>query len=285
MISAAIYIYSLRQLAKNYVFYIIAFGVIVLMPLSTIIDKTALNTQLDLVSSYPCALLFGLSLIVSQNIVSGNFAQGASDYLPLILSRPITRAQYVITKLFALMTVVVCVSLLQATMLFAIGDAYTHHWTNSLIICSVIQRVIDSISVCVALLLVSLLPTRQLFGFGVIVLELVGLSHLALDFDMYTPPTASALHGALAHTGISAWLNQYLFPLVTVSDFSSLKQLTFTLMTQLADLIAPRFFVFDFLTNTNFDLCPLIIYLMNLSIGLILSLLLLNTRDINYAAE
>ena len=85
--------------------------------------------------------------------------------------------------------------------------------------------------------------------------------------------------------GISEWLNHHLFPLITITDLNSLKQLLLTVLTQLSELLAPRFFVFDFFTNSNFDLFPLIVYLMDLSIGLILCLLLLNSRDINYATE
>lgn len=286
MISKAIYLYTLKRMAKHYVFYVIAFGFIVALPLTTLADPNSVTAHNDTVSSYTCALLFGLSIIVSQNIAGGGAAQGGgSDYLPLILSRPISRAQYIFTKWLALSTVVGTVSLLQFLVLCLCGETVTHHWTTLMVFCSLLERVLDALSICIALVMVSLLPTRQMFGYGVIALELIGLDHLIFDFDFYVPAYSSATTRILKHLGVYDWLNRHFLPLIiTCSPHDFLTMLN-NVITQISDLIAPRFFVFDFLTNSTFDIYPLVTYLMNLCVGLVLCNLLLNWRDINYAAE
>ncbi len=286
MISKAIYLYTLKRMAKHYVFYVIAFGFVFLLPLTTLADQASSTAHNDAVSSYTCALLFGLSIIVSQNIAGSGAAQGGgSDYLPLILSRPISRAQYIFTKWLALSTVVGAVSLLQFLMLCMLGETTSHHWTTFMVFCAFIERMLDALSICIALVLVSLLPTRQLFGYGVIGLELIGLNHLVFDFDFYVPAYSSSTTGVLKQLGINDWLNKHFFPLLTTSSFESTLASLNTLVGQLSDLIAPRFFVFDFLTNSTFDIYPLVTYLMNLCVGLVLCNVLLNWRDINYASE
>ncbi|MBS2002166.1 MAG: hypothetical protein JST44_11720 [Cyanobacteria bacterium SZAS LIN-5] len=286
MISKAIYLYTLKRMAKHYVFYVIAFGFIVALPLTTLADSNSVTAHNDAVSSYTCALLFGLSIIVSQNIAGGGAAQGGgSDYLPLILSRPVSRAQYIFTKWLALSTVVGAVSLLQFMVLCLCGETVTHHWTTLMVFCSLLERVLDALSICIALVMVSLLPTRQLFGYGVIALELIGLDHLIFDFDFYVPAYSSASTRILKHLGVYDWLNKHFLPLIiTCSPHDFLTMLN-NVITQVSDVIAPRFFVFDFLTNSTFDIYPLVTYLMNLCVGLVLCNLLLNWRDINYAAE
>lgn len=286
MISKAIYLYTLRRMAKHYVFYVIAFGFIFFLPLTTLADPNSTNAHNDAVSSYTCALLFGLSIIVSQNIAGGGAAQGGgSDYLPLILSRPLSRAQYIFTKWLALATVVGTVSILQFLMLCVCGETVTHHWTTLMVVCSFVERVLDALSICIALVLVSLLPTRQLFGYGVIALEAIGLNHLIFDFDFYVPAYSSATTSVLKHLGIYEWLNKHFLPLLLTCNPHDFLTLLNNLVTQISDLIAPRFFVFDFLTNSTFDIYPLVTYLMNLCVGLVLCNLLLNWRDINYASE
>lgn len=273
-------------MAKHYVFYVIAFGFIFILPFVTLADTNSPNAHNDAVSSYTCALLFGLSIIVSQNIAGGGAAQGGgSDYLPLILSRPISRAQYIFTKWLALATVVGTVSLLQFLMLCIVGEPMTHHWTVLMVVCSFIERILDALSICIALVLVSLLPTRQLFGYGVIALELIGLDHLIFDFDFYVPSYTSATTRALKQLGVYDWLTRHFMPLMMTASPDDILTGISNLINQISDLIAPRFFVFDFLTNSTFDVYPLVTYLMNLCVGLVLCNVLLNWRDINYASE
>lgn len=273
-------------MSKHYVFYVIAFGFIFVLPLTTLADQNSATAHNDAVSSYTCALLFGLSIIVSQNIAGGGAAQGGgSDYLPLILSRPISRAQYIFTKWLALATVVGGVSVLQFLMLCALGETVTHHWTLLMVACAFIERCLDALSICIALVMVSLLPTRQLFGYGVIALELIGLNHLIFDFDFYLPTYSSTTTNMLKHLGIYEWVNKHFVPLLVSCNPHDLLTGLNNCVTQISDLIAPRFFVFDFLTNSTFDIYPLVTYLMNLSVGLVLCNILLNWRDINYASE
>ncbi len=286
MISKAIYLYTLKRMAKHYVFYVIAFGFIFILPLTTLADPNSTTAHNDAVSSYTCALLFGLSIIVSQNIAGGGAAQGGgSDYLPLILSRPISRAQYIFTKWFALSTVVGGVSVLQFLMLCFLGETVNHHWTLLMVICAFVERCLDALSICIALVLVSLLPTRQLFGYGVIALEIIGLNHLIFDFDFYVPVYSSTTTNVLRNLGIYEWVNKHFVPLLITCNPHDLLIGLSNLLTQISDLIAPRFFLFDFLTNSTFDIYPLVTYLMNLSVGLVLCNVLLNWRDINYASE
>lgn len=289
MINRAIYLFTLRRMAKNYVFYFIAFGFIFLLPISTLAEQATSTMHNDAVSSYTCSLLFGLSIIVSQNIAGSGAAQGGgSDYLPLILSRPITRAQYIFTKWIALATVVGTVSMLQFAMLSVFGETSLHHWTDLMVVCAFFERILDALSVCIALVLVSLFPTRQLFGYGVIGLELIGLNHIVFDFDFYVPSsvanTASTMN-ALNQIGVTGWFKHSVFPLISMTSFDTTIEFMTVVLSQLSDFIAPRFFVFDFVSNFTFDLYPLISYLMNLCVGLLICLLLLNWRDINYAAE
>ncbi len=286
MISKAIYLYTLKRMAKHYVFYVIAFGFIVALPLTTLADSNSVSAHNDAVSSYTCALLFGLSIIVSQNIAGGGAAQGGgSDYLPLILSRPVSRAQYIFTKWFALSTVVGGVSVLQFVALCLCGETITHHWTELMVFSAFVERLLDAMSICIALVMVSLLPTRQLFGYGVIALELIGLDHLIFDFDFYVPAYSSATTSLLKHLGVYEWLTKHFLPLIFTCNPHDFFTMLNNLITQISDVIAPRFFVFDFLTNSTFDIYPLVTYLMNLCVGLVLCNLLLNWRDINYASE
>jgi ABC-type transport system involved in multi-copper enzyme maturation permease subunit len=286
MISKAIYLYTLKRMAKHYVFYVIAFGFVLVLPLTTLADTNAANAHNDALSSYTCSLLFGLSIIVSQNIAGGGAAQGGgSDYLPLILSRPISRAQYIFSKWIALSSAVGLISVLQFLMLCLIGETVTHHWTVLMVLCAFLERLLDALSVSIALVLVSLLPTRQLFGYGVIALEMIGLNHLVFDFDFYVPSYSSSTIGVLKQLGIYDWSNRHFLPLLTTCSPQALFAGLNTLIAQVSDVIAPRFFVFDFLTNSTFDIYPLVTYLMNLCVGLVLCNILLNWRDINYASE
>ncbi|HEY9677072.1 MAG TPA: hypothetical protein V6C76_03645 [Drouetiella sp.] len=286
MINKAIYLYTLRRIARHYIFYVIAFGFVFVMPILSFLDPNAGSSHNDSVSSYTCSLLFGLSIIVSLNIAGGGSAQGGgTDYLPLILSRPVSRAQYIFTKWLTLATVTGTVSIAQLVVLCALGEPLAHHWTLLMFFCAVVERVLDAFSVSIALVMVSLLPTRQLFGYGVIALELIGLNHLILDFDFYIPSYSSTTVGVLRNLGVLDWLHKHILPLMTSVDPSTVVAGGTALFNQMIDLVAPRFYVFDFLTNSTFDLYPLVTYAMNLCMGLIICTLMLNWRDINYATE
>jgi hypothetical protein len=135
------------------------------------------------------------------------------------------------------------------------------------------------------MVMVSLMPTRQMFGFGIIALEMIALNRLIFDFDFYSPATSDLFTDSLAKSGLLNWLHAHLFWMVPLPDLI----LPFKALADLAGgtlaIIAPRFYVYDFCTNAAFDWLPFFTYLFNLSAGLLVCVLIINSRDFNYAAE
>jgi len=269
--------------------YIVGLAFIFMVPLASVVEEVPQSVHVDAAASYPCALLFGLTLIVSQNIAGSVSSQaGGSDYLPLILSRPISRSSYVLSKLLALVTLILVVSILQfcvLNFLYLCLVSHGNHIDPTITVCALGERILDAFSVSIALVMVSLLPTRQMFGFGVIALELIALNRLFFDFDFYSPATSDLFTDSLIRSGLFNWLHAQIFWILPWRDLIYPFQFAFTFIGGVFDIIGPRFFVYDFFTNAAFDWLPLFNYLFNISAGLMVCLIMINSRDFNYAAE
>jgi hypothetical protein len=89
----------------------------------------------------------------------------------------------------------------------------------------------------------------------------------------------------LLKSGLLNWLQTHIFSILPLTDLIFPFQMALTIAGGILGIIAPRFYVYDFFTNAAFDWLPFFNYLFNLSAGLMVCLIMINSRDFNYATE
>ena len=121
----AIYLETIKKILRQrfVVFVLFAMGLLIPMALILSPEPPSVNT-IEGWDAFAVSTVVGLITVTASNAIGSSLTIGGrSDYMPLIITRPMHRYQYVISKWLALATIIAVVSTVQH-MLFTISGAY-----------------------------------------------------------------------------------------------------------------------------------------------------------------
>jgi hypothetical protein len=183
------------------------------------------------------------------------------EFLPLIFTRPLTRAQYVMTKWLAVAAIGGILAALQNLIVAFAGTFFGETLSAQALISTIIERFLDAALIGAAMVLV-MLNKHPYFQIAAILSFYVWMTGQTL------PPVSVA--GASAGT-----------------DELSL-QATKTLLSSsqlVSELVLPTVNVYDLLNSHQFWIAPVATYLSMLALYLVLAIAVTNRREFFYGSN
>lgn len=237
---------------------------------------------------YTIAVLGGLIVVTASNCIGSTLSVGGrSDYMPLLITRPMHRFHYVTSKWLALSTVIGAVSLSQHFILLLTGSFTKWTLTPEMIACDFIERVVATLCIASVLTLIYLLPTQNLVLSGIIAFELAMMFNvLSLTFVIPLSATSADLSSlTLQILGIDHWLKDTLFPAIFgASAVQSVSQYT-TVCIGLANFLSPNLHPYDLFTARPFMWAGILEAASNVLLALTLATAVLNAREYHYDSD
>ena len=286
VINKGVYLFTLLRIGRTKTTYFLAMCFALLVPLCGAVTSqlaTGGTTDNLMLHSYPCTFLFGLALAVTVSLIgTASALSGKSDYLPLVLTRPMSRSTYVLSKYFALATVIGIVSFGQVGMIAILSP---DKLPPPLLAAGVLERILDILSVSSVLILVLSLPTRSMIAFAIVFLEFLAAFVLFGQMTHIAPELVGNPALAMANKlgPVNSMYSNYVQPFVPF-DALILSGGQFVFSTILS-FVSPSTFAYDLLNLSNFTPAPWIVYLFDIFASLSMAVVILDHRDVNYATE
>ncbi len=285
----AIYLETIKKILRQrfVVFVLFAMGLLIPMALILSPEPPSVNT-IEGWDAFAVSTVVGLITVTASNAIGSSLTIGGrSDYMPLIITRPMHRYQYVISKWLALATIIAVVSTVQH-MLFTISGAYAK-WglTENMIVTIFIERIISALSVSSVLTMIYLLPTQSMVLCGIIAFEMAtGFSILAMNIAVPLPDTASEVSELVASIiGLDTWAQTKLLPSIFGGNAVGSVQQYVTVINNLSNFLAPQIHVFDILEARPFVWSALMEPFSNILIALTIATAVLNAREYHYDVD
>lgn len=285
----AIYLETIKKILRQrfVVFVLFAMGLLIPMALILSPEPPSVNT-IEGWDAFAVSTVVGLITVTASNAIGSSLTIGGrSDYMPLIITRPMHRYQYVISKWLALATVIAVVSTIQH-LLFTISGAYAK-WglTEQMILTIFIERIISALSVSSVLTMIYLLPTQSMVLSGIIAFEMAtGFSILAMNIAVPLPDTASDVSELVASIiGLDTWAQAKLLPAIFGGNAVGSVQQYVTVINNLSNFLAPQIHVFDILESRPFVWSALMEPFSNILIALTIATAVLNAREYHYDVD
>lgn len=237
---------------------------------------------------YTTAVLGGLIVVTASNCIGSTLSVGGrSDYMPLLMTRPMPRFHYVTSKWLALSTVIGAVSLSQHLILLLTGSFAKWTLTPEMIACDFLERIVATLCVSSVLTLIYLLPTQNLVLSGIIAFELAMMFNvLSLTFVIPLSATSADLSSlVLEILGVDHWLKDTLMPAIFGANAGqSISQYT-TVCISLANFLSPNLHPYDLMTARPFMWSGILEAASNVLLALTLATLVLNAREYHYDSD
>ena len=201
----------------------------------------------------------GLCLGLAGNTVTQT---GRGENLPLIFTRPLTRAEYVLTKWIAITLIGGVLASTQNLVVSLLGLWFGDSWSLPVVLGQMVERFMDAALIAAALIFAMLAKhwTVQIGAIVVFYLWLLGQT---------LPPVSVA------------------GPVLTGADAVSLEGTRIFLDSSklIGDLLLPTINVYDSLNATIFPWSQLLAYLSTLVIYLVAAIAVINKREFFYGSN
>lgn len=238
--------------------------------------------------SYVYSLLLAMIVVSNSNPVGSWFSMGGrGDFLPLIITRPISRFSFVISKWLALTIILGGCSALHFIFLLLLGFATNLEWTPFMVVAGLLERILDAASVSAWFIFIFLLPSQFLVLVGLVILEIAAFAKVFLQFGTFriTTPGMVLLNELTNNLGISEWVKTAIFPILSVGDISSSLNTAWIITRWLGDFLSPRLPIYDLIGTDQIVLEPVLNYFFNVLLVLVLASLVMEKREFHYASE
>ncbi len=284
-----IYLTTTKKILKHKFVMFMFFVIGVLAPLTMAFDpKGPASTTIEGWDAFAVSALFGILIVTATNAIGNTLALGGrTDYMPLIVTRPLHRYQFVIAKWMALTTVVGAVSLLQHMILWLTGGYHNWGLTSDMISFLLFERILSVFSVSAVLTLIYLLPTQSMILSGILAFELAtGFSIFALNLTVPLKETSSDIFSLLMDIlGVTEWLKATLLPAIFGGNASQSLTQYIMVLDKVCGFLAPQFHLYDIFSVRPIQLAPFLEILSNLLIALALANLIINAREYHYDVD
>ncbi len=284
-----IYLTTTKKIIKHKFVMFMFFVIGIIAPLAMALDrKGPATTTIEGWDPFAVSALFGILVVTATNAVGNTLALGGrTDYMPLIVTRPMHRYQFVIAKWMALATVVGTVSVLQHVLLWATGAYTSWGLTNDMISMLLFERILSVFSVTAVLTLIYLLPTQGMILSGILAFELAtGFSIFALNLTVPLKETSSDIFSLLVDIlGISDWAKTTFLPAIFGGNASQSLTQYITVLDKVCGFLAPQFHLYDIFSVHPIRWAPLLEIITNILIALALANLIMNAREYHYDVD
>ncbi len=287
--NTTIYLTTLKKVMKNNFVIFMLFVFAVLGPVAISLSPADPSiTSGDAFDAFLNSALVGLFVITTSNIIGSALTIGGrSDYMPLIVTRPLHRFQYVLSKWLALATIILIVSLTQQLIYTCTGAYARWGMTPSMISLGFPERVISALCVGSVLTLIYLLPKQQMVLVGIVSFEAATIFSM-FNYSLNIPMSSSSSKLAemyAAILGIDTWAKTQLLPSIFGGNaLDSLHQYMLTL-SSVCNFLAPQVFVYDIFYARPFQWLPVLEVSSNTLLALTLATLVLNAREYHYDSD
>lgn len=202
-------------------------------------------------------------MVLCLGLAGNTSTQGGrgGEYLPLIFTRPMMRAEYVITKWLAITAIGGVLAVIQNIIIITAGSFFGDTLSTSAIVSMLIERMLDAAIISAGMLLM-MLYKNPIFQIAAIVAFYVWLTGQTL------PPVSIAGSGA----GTEEMSLQATKVLLATSQIVS-------------ELILPTVNVYDLLNSHSYWLAPVMTYASTLVLYLVLSIVAINKREFFYGTQ
>jgi hypothetical protein len=289
MLNKPIYLLTLKKILNHKIILFVLLILGFLIPISLIINPR--NPSVSAVETWDAFAISAMSALLivtaTNSIGSALTLGGRSDYMPLIVTRPLHRFQYVIAKWLALSTVIIAVSLLQHTLL-TVGGAYSR-WglSNDMILAGFPERIVSALSVASVLTMIYSLPKQGLVLCGIIAFEVAtGISIFSMSIAVPLPEQTSDVSWTIVTIlGGDEWARTVLLPAIFGGRaFSSIQQYA-TILVNLANFLAPQVHIYDMFMARPFLWTPFLEVVSNILLSLTIASAILNAREYHYDSD
>lgn len=200
-------------------------------------------------------------MVLCLGLAGNSSTQGrGGEYLPLIFTRPLTRAQYVLSKWVIISLIGGAFAALQNLIIAAIGFHFGETITFSALVSMVIERFMDAALISAAMIL-TMLNRNPAFQIAAILSFYIWLAGQTI------PPVSVA--GLSAGGDLSLAATKFM---LTISQV-------------IADLILPTVSVYDLISTKCFSLTPLIAYFSAVTLYLAFAISTTNKREFFYGTN
>ncbi len=205
-------------------------------------------------------VLTGLCLGAAGTSTSRSAYSG--ECLPLIFSRPLTRAEYVVTKWCAIALVCGAITALQNILVAFVGMCFGEVWTVQIIGAQVLERLLDAGILSAAFLATMLARNRilQVFAMAAFYVWLVGQT---LPPVSVAGPNLPGLDGVQVAGG----------------------QMFFLASHRIGDFLLPGIHVYEAMNALNFPWIELVCYVSTLLVYLFAAVAMTTRRDFFYGTD
>lgn len=266
---------------------LVAMGLVV--PFSMILspEPPTVNT-IEGWDAFAVSTVIGLITVTASNAIGSSLTIGGrSDYMPLIITRPLHRYQYVISKWLALATVIAVVSTVQHILLTVSGAYLKWGLSEQMIFFIFFERIVSALSLSSVLTMIYLLPTQTMVLSGIIAFELAtGFRILALSLVAPLPDTATEVSELIATIlGIDSWAQSTLLPSIFGGNALASVQQYVSVIANLSNFLAPQIHLFDIFESRPFIWSALLEPFSNILIALTIATAVLNAREYHYDVD
>lgn len=294
MISKGILIYTVLKIARNPFLILMAslLGIGVPLCMCLVPPSPFEAAEPTAIDSYFCALIFAFVVVTSSNCVGNAVSVGGrGDYLPLIFTRPLNRYTFVFSKWLSIAIAVAAVSLLQYTIMFLTGALEARCMTSEMIACGFVERITDSLSVAAIMMFVYLLPSQTYVLIGILAVEFAvfyrALSQVSFLAANPTEGIASDIFMFLEVLGVRGWFEKVCAPMLFGPSASIPLDQCVYLFKAAVEFLSPVLNIYDLFGPDPISNCwlPLAKWLWNVSLAVLLTIIVVNSREYHYGAD
>jgi hypothetical protein len=183
------------------------------------------------------------------------------ECLPLILTRPITRSEYVLSKWITMTAIGGGLAALQNLILVCVGLCFGETVSVQGALCMMLERVTDAALIAAAMVL-TMLNRNQIFQ----ILSILAF-YIWMTGQTIPPISMAASAGAVQDLSIES------------------TKVVLNASQYIADLVLPTINVYDLATSSTFSILPLIAYASALTVYLTLAIHVTNRREFFYGTN
>ena len=209
------------------------------------------------------------------------------DCMPLLVTRPIPRWQYITAKWLAMSTVLCGASILQQVFNVLIGHFGTLEMTPLMILCSFIDRLMIGMGVSAVMTMVYMLPSEMAVLTGVLAMQIAAANHLfSASISVVSFEAVDKLRVMIWDIfGVSDFVNSKLLPLLLGATSQERLQNYVGFFNEFSLFMAPNINTYDLLRAEPICLAPLLQITSNIALCLFLATVVLNVREFHYDSD
>lgn len=283
--SQAIYTNTLMKFFKHKFVLTILFFTVFMFPLATLQDIEAMNRFNN---PFLVAFLLGMLVVTLTSPFPASISMsGRMDYMPLIITRPLPRWKFVISKWLALSTIVCGALVLQQIVLVPIELFHSVDVTLTTFLCQSIDRILIGLNFSAVVSFIYLLPTEMAILVAILILQASAGAHLFTYSPAFPHTEMSTTFSGLCMElfEFKPWYETKMVPLLFGGYSAENLDNYLILIRSIIQFMAPNLNTYDLLNARPIYLTPLLVVISNTLIALTLATLILNARDFHYDTD